>query len=146
MESQLQQSRPALRNVILKGKNSYIDEFGFVQLARIFPAIEHFALLGVDGFFVRESSRIMHRTTIWPKLYTISMIPVVAEDILCSLILARTRPTSQTPLKTLIVGPGKLPNRSVRRKPEISASNPLRFGPKIRYLGQGCHGFHAVTC
>jgi hypothetical protein len=103
MESQLQQNHPALRNVVLKGKNSYIDEVGFVQLTRIFPAIEHFALLGVDGFFMRESSRIMHRTTIWPKLRTISMIPVVAEDILCSLILARTRPTSQTPLKTLIV-------------------------------------------
>lgn len=103
MESQLKQNHPALRNVILKGKNSYIDEFGFVQLVRIFPAIEHFALLGVDGFFMRESSRIMHRTTIWPKLRTISMIPVVAEDILCSLILARTRPTSQTPLKTLVV-------------------------------------------
>ena len=103
MESQLQQNHPALRNVILKGKNSYIDECGFVQLARIFPAIEHFALLGVDGFFMRESSRIMHRTTIWPKLRTISMVPVVAEDILCSLIWARTRPTSQTPLKTLIV-------------------------------------------
>ena len=103
MESQLQQNHPALRNVVLKGKNSYIDEIGFVQLARIFPAIEHFALLGVDDFFMRESSRIMHRTTIWPKLGTISMIPVVAEDILCSLVLARTRPTSETPLKTLIV-------------------------------------------
>ena len=31
---------------------------------------------------------------------------------------------------TLPRGPGKLPNRSVYRKLEISASNPLRFGPK----------------
>ena len=42
-------------------------------------------------------------------------------------------------------GSGKLPNRSVRRKPKISASNLLRFGPKIRYLGQECHIFHTVT-
>jgi hypothetical protein len=47
--------------------------------------------------------------------------------------------------KCALAGPGKLPNRSVRQKPEISASNPLRFGPKIRYLGQGCHIFHGVT-
>jgi hypothetical protein len=33
----------------------------------------------------------------------------------------------------------KLPNRSARRKPEIWTSNPLPFGPTIRYLGQGCH-------
>ncbi|KIM44512.1 hypothetical protein M413DRAFT_442480 [Hebeloma cylindrosporum] len=103
MESQLQQNHPALRNVILKGRNTYINEFGFIQLARIFPAIEYFSLLGVDSFFMRECSRILHRTTIWPNLRTISMIPVVAEDILCSLIFARTRPTSQTPLKTLVV-------------------------------------------
>ena len=40
---------------------------------------------------------------------------------------------------SLLAGAGELPNRSVRR---ISASNQLRFGPKIGDLGQECHIFH----
>ncbi|PPR03187.1 hypothetical protein CVT26_008036 [Gymnopilus dilepis] len=102
-ESQLCQNFPSVQKLILKGKSSYVDDTSFEQLARIFPTVDHLALLDVDDFFINESSRIMHQTTIWPKLHTITMTPVVAEDILCSLISARTVPTTRTPLKTLIV-------------------------------------------
>ncbi|KDR80559.1 hypothetical protein GALMADRAFT_1091355 [Galerina marginata CBS 339.88] len=108
MESQLCENLPSLRNLVLRGKSSYIDDGSFAQLARIFPAIEHFSLLDVDEVFVRQSSRAMHQTAIWPKLHTITMNPVVAEDILCSLISARTTPATGTPLKTLVV---PVPNR-----------------------------------
>lgn len=102
-ESQLCENFPSVQKLILKGKSSFVDDVSFAQLARIFPAIDHLALLDVDDFFIRESSRVMHQTTIWPKLHTLTMTPVVAEDILCSLISARTVPTTKTPLKTLIV-------------------------------------------
>ncbi|KAF8909353.1 hypothetical protein CPB84DRAFT_1510982 [Gymnopilus junonius] len=102
-EYHLRENLPSVRKLILKGKSSYVDDVSFAQVARIFPAIDHLALLDVDAIFIRESSRIMHQTTIWPKLHTITMTPVVAEDILCSLISARTVPTTKTPLKILVV-------------------------------------------
>ncbi|KAF8159633.1 hypothetical protein B0H34DRAFT_411907 [Crassisporium funariophilum] len=103
MESQISDNFPSIRNLILKGKSTYIDDMGFGQLARIFPAIHHFALMGVDDFFIRESSYIMHQTCVWPKLRAITMMPVVEEDILCSLISARTIPSTETSLKTFFI-------------------------------------------
>ncbi|KAF8967648.1 hypothetical protein BDZ97DRAFT_1916597 [Flammula alnicola] len=103
METQLSEQYPSIRNLILKGKSSFIDDVSFAQLARIFPTVDHFALLDVNSSFVNESCQNMHQTSIWPKLRTISMIPVVAEDILCSLVSARTIPTTATPLKMLVV-------------------------------------------
>ncbi|KAJ3483327.1 hypothetical protein NLJ89_g12071 [Agrocybe chaxingu] len=52
----------------------------------------------------------MQQTSIWPKLRTISMMPVAGEEMLCSLISARTVPTVEILLKTVIV-PQRTPFR-----------------------------------
>lgn len=102
METHICNNFPSLRNLVVKGKSSYIDNNSFTQLSRIFPVIEHFSLFGVDDFFVRESTRSLHELALWPKLRTISMTPLPSENMLCSLISARTRPTTKaTALKTL---------------------------------------------
>jgi hypothetical protein len=36
-------------------------------------------------------------------------------------------------------GPGKVPDKFVHRKPRNSGLKSPHFGPKIRYVGQGCH-------
>ncbi|KAF9563964.1 hypothetical protein CPC08DRAFT_299503 [Agrocybe pediades] len=102
-ETQICNNFPSISNLTLKGKSSFIDNGSFNQLSRVFPTIDHFSLLGVDEEFVRESSRAMHATNVWPKLQTISMIPVVEEDMLHSLISARTQPSAKTALKNVLV-------------------------------------------
>jgi len=102
-EAKICDNFPSISNLTLKGKSSFVDNGSFNQLSRVFPTIDHFSLLGVDEEFVRESSRAMHATSVWPKLQTISMIPVVEEDMLYSLISARTQPVAKSALKTVLV-------------------------------------------
>ena len=104
MESHLSNNFPSITNLLVKGNSSFIDDSCFSQLSRIFPTIEHFALAGVDEFFVQESARSLHEPTIWPRLRSISMTSLSTEDMLCSLISARTKPTKgRAPLKTLAI-------------------------------------------
>ncbi|KAF9054401.1 hypothetical protein BJ165DRAFT_712690 [Panaeolus papilionaceus] len=101
-EAQLRENLPAVTNCILRGGSTYIDEDGFSQLSTIFPKVSHFGMIDVDEFFVKQSSTYMHKASIWPHLKTISMMPAVGEELLCSLIAARTVPTT-TQLQTVVL-------------------------------------------
>ncbi|KAG5650564.1 hypothetical protein H0H81_011807 [Sphagnurus paluster] len=48
IESEFCKNLPFLRNLVLRGKSLYIKDISFAQLARIFPAIEHFSWLDVE--------------------------------------------------------------------------------------------------
>jgi hypothetical protein len=103
MESQLRENLPSVTNCILRGGSTYIDEGSFSQLSRLFPKVNHFGMIDVDEFFVKQSSTYMHQASIWPHLKTISMMPAVGEELLCSLITARTVPTTETQLQTVVL-------------------------------------------
>ncbi|PPR01692.1 hypothetical protein CVT24_001521 [Panaeolus cyanescens] len=102
-EHQLRSNLPEVTNCILRGGSTYIDEDDFGQLSRMFPKVSHFGMIDVDEFFVKQSSTYMHKVSIWPRLQTISMMPAVGEELLCSLITARTVPTTETQLQTVML-------------------------------------------
>lgn len=104
MEHCILEQYPSVRNLTLKGKSSFIDEISFGQLARMFPAVDHFALLDVDCLFATESCHTLHEPALWPKLRTLSMIPMAPESVLCSLISVRGASAKQSGLNKL-VGP-----------------------------------------
>ncbi|KAF9475222.1 hypothetical protein BDN70DRAFT_269971 [Pholiota conissans] len=102
-ESEISAQYPSLRKLTITGKSSFIDDTAFTQLARMFPMVDHFALLDVGSFFVLETCQNLHEPSLWPMLQTLSMIPVVAENILCSLISTRRPTAKEVGLKKLVV-------------------------------------------
>ena len=104
MEHYILEQYPSVRNLTLKGKSSFIDEVSFAQLARMFPAVDHFALLDVNSLFTTETCHTLHEPALWPKLRTLSMIPMAPESVLCSLISVRGASAKHSGLNKL-VGP-----------------------------------------
>lgn len=103
IEGQISAQYPSIRNLTITGRSSFIDEVELTQLARMFHTVDHFALLDVDSIFVLESCQNLHEPSVWPMLQTLSIIPVVAENILCSLISMRRPTAKEVGLKRLIV-------------------------------------------
>ncbi|KAF8202242.1 hypothetical protein BJ912DRAFT_434301 [Pholiota molesta] len=112
IESQISAQYPSIRNLTITGKSSFIDDVSLAQLARMFYTVDHFALLDVDSTFVLESCQNLHEPSLWPMLQTLSMIPAVAENILCSLISMRRPTAKEVGLKDLLCLP--LPNSTER--------------------------------